>query len=94
MVERHMNPKPLQCAHCGSEFPRTPGAGLHCGSECAEARGQKLAEAQKALIEAGFTQEGDSNIWFKDSVGVTLDGVVRDGVATTLAVHAEVVRNL
>jgi hypothetical protein len=86
------NRKPLKCAHCGNDFPRTAGAGLFCGDDC-KAEFAKAHELTKGmLMEAGFTQHPETpNLWVKDGVAVALENVKHVGMDKTIQRHASAV---
>src|ERR1041385_2736109 len=84
------NRKPLRCAHCGAEFPRTSCAGLFCGDDCKAEHEAQMKSTREGLDAAGFTQhETVPNLWVKDGMAIGEEHAKQVGLEKVLALHAQ-----
>lgn len=86
-------PRNFLCHGCGIQFPYSVGAGLFHSADCEAQFNANKETLRNSLIAAGFTQDPDaSNLWTQNGVAVSLEQVVKEGFAATLAVQSAVVQ--
>jgi len=82
--------QPLQCRHCGRDFPRDPGVDLYCSDDCRKAHAVESAIGEEQLRIAGFRPvDGVHGLWEKGGIHVTAEQVKHEGIDKTLERHSD-----
>lgn len=88
-------PRPVLCHFCHLRKVSVHGGDLHCSVACRKNAAAVKQEAEVKLASNGFTRhERVLNLWEKNGAHISIDQVIREGLAPTLGRHAAAVAQL
>jgi hypothetical protein len=86
--------KPVLCHHCKRKEVSHLGGDITCSTKCRTALAKRKETAAGQLTAAGFALvPGILNLWVKNDVHISIDRVIREGIAV-FQQHTEVVQEI